>query len=332
MRTRSDEPGRASTRRSWLRQLRTSLPLAVANYGRDRCAQHAAAISYRVLFSIIPLFVFVVSILALVLDDASVRAELVDWLLRRFPLTPEAGADLERILRSVPTPASGAGLLSILALVWSGSGMMASVRIALTDAFERGYDRPFAQSKLVDIFLLLSASVLLISGFALSIAVHAAQRWSGRLAEWLNAVALDEWGILANVAPPLLAFPAFLLLYRFVPPAQPRIRDVWVGAMFAALGVGVINLGFAYYLGTVATWDLLYGSLGSILAFLLAVYLSAGSLLFGAEVAAASRRGADPADAGDGGSFGRRVGARVRGLFVTSRPRGHLGDRSSRVR
>jgi membrane protein len=308
-----------TTRTSLIARLRVAFPNAVSRYGSDRCAQHAAAISYRVLFSIVPLFIFVASVLGLVLNDPNTRSDLIGWLLDRFPLTPEAGADLERILASVPTPASGAGLLGLVALAWSAGGMMASLRIALTDVFERGRDRPYAQSKLVDAALVLSVTVLLLAGFALSIAVHTAENWSPRASEWLHAISLDEWGVIANVMPSLLAFPAFLLLYRFVPATRPRFREVWVGALLAALGFSLVNLGFAYYLATVATWDLLYGSLGSILAFLLVVYLSAGILLLGAELAAAWRASDVPvAAAGEPLPLGSRLWRYVRGLFVSS--------------
>jgi membrane protein len=308
-----------TTRTSLLARLRVAVPSAVSRYGRDRCAQHAAAISYRVLFSIVPLFIFVASVLGLVLNDPNTRSDLIGWLLDRFPLTPEAGADLERILASVPTPASGAGLLGLVALAWSAGGMMASLRIALTDVFERGRDRPFAQSKLVDAALVLSVTLLLLAGFAVSIAVHTVENWSPRVSDWLNAISLDEWGVVANVTPLLLAFPAFLLLYRFVPATRPRFREVWVGALLAAFGVSLVNLGFAYYLATIATWDLLYGSLGSILAFLLVVYLSAGILLLGAELAAAWRASDVPvAAAGEPLPLGKRFWRYVRGLFVSS--------------
>ena len=77
-------------------------------------------------------------------------------------------------------------------------------------------------------------------------------------------------------------------------------------------------MGFSYYLATVATWGLLYGSLGSVLAFLLVVYLQVAVLLFGGELAAAWSRDTVPAepDAEEGVPMGRRLLGVVRGLFV----------------
>jgi membrane protein len=308
----------APTRRRPLPRLVSAAQAAGSKYLRDRCPQLAAAVSYHVLFSLVPLFMFLASVFGLVLRDDGIRADLIDELLARFPLTEEAGADLERILSSVPTPASGLGLVGLAALLWSASGMMASLRIALTAAFSEEADRPYFQSKLVDFLLVLAVAAILLVSFGFSLVAHAIVRWSATLSDELGSVASGEWGILSNLAPPVLAFGAFLVLYRLVPPSRPKIRDVWVGALVAAAGFTVINLGFSYYLATVATWGLVYGSLGSVLAFLLVVYLEVAVFLYGGELAAAWSRDAVTADGTEepGPPFGRRVLGLVRGLFV----------------
>jgi membrane protein len=311
-------PGLA--RRRPVPRLISAVPAAARKYGRDRCPQLAAAVSYHVLFSLVPLFMFLVSVFGIVLRDEDVRADLIDELLARFPLTAEAGVDIERILASVPTPASAIGIVSIAALLWSASGMMASLRVALTAAFDDGSQRPFFHSKLVDLLLVFSAAVLLLVSFGLALLVHAVPRWNTRLSDWLNSVDLGEWGVLGNVAPAILAFVAFVALYHLVPPSRPRIRDVWIGALVGAAGFAVVNVGFSYYLATVATWDLVYGSLGSVLAFLLVVYLEAAVFLFGGELAMEWSRSpvASVGRSEPPPPVPRRVLGLVRGLFVKS--------------
>ncbi len=94
----------------------------------------------------------------------------------------------------------------------------------------------------------------------------------------------------------------FGLLYRFVPATTVRLRDVWFGAVVAALGFELVKNGFAFYLRHIANYDIIYGSLGTIVAFLFLVYLSSLVFLFGAELAAewygsaASRRPYQPPD------------------------------------
>lgn len=307
----------APTRPGGIARLASAVPEAAAKFGRDRCPQLAAAVSYHLLFSLVPLFMFVASVAGIVLRDDDVRGDVVDALLDRFPLTPEAGVDLDRILSNVPTPAGAVGVVATVALLWSASGMMASLRIALTAAFGAGDDRPFFQSKLVDALLVLSAAVVLLASFGLSLLIHAVQRWSERVADRLGSFDLHEWGVLGTLAPPVLAFVAFVALYRLVPPSRPRVRDVWIGALVAAAVFAVVNLGFSYYLATVATWSLVYGSLGSVLAFLFVVYVGVAVFLFGAELAAVWPRTALPPEESEPPlPLSRRARGLVRGLFV----------------
>lgn len=75
-------------------------------------------------------------------------------------------------------------------------------------------------------------------------------------------------------------------------------------------------MGFGYYLVTVASYDVVFGSLGSVFAFLFVVYLLASVVLFGAEFAASWSRNAVTSEAAAGPrvSLPRRLLAVVRGL------------------
>jgi membrane protein len=288
---------------------------SLGRYTTNRNPQIAAAISYHVLFAVVPLFVFLGTIFGLLLRDDERRQEVTEQLVDRFPLSPEAGVDIERILAEIPTPLSVIGVLSILALLWSASGMMSSVRVGLTAVFDGGQGRPFFHSKLVDVVLILSLACLFVGLLALTIAINAIERWSETVAGGLGAAGLDRGSILAVLLPPVLTFGALLLLYRLVPRTRLRFRDLAVGALAAAIASEAIRIGFSYYLSSVARYDLLYGALGSVFAFLLVVYLQAIVLLFGAEIAQAWSQSAfgppEPAV-----PISRQARDLVRGLFV----------------
>ena len=66
-----------------------------------------------------------------------------------------------------------------------------------------------------------------------------------------------------------------------------RFRDVWLGAVVAAVLFEALKNGFAFYVANFHTYDLLYGSLGGILLFLTGVYFTSAILLIGGEMAAA---------------------------------------------
>src|SRR4029450_10127151 len=111
-----------------------ALPRAVEDMFADRCTQYAAAIAYRVLFSLFPLTIALVSIFGLVLQDDEVRQSVISELIDYLPVDPSGEAQIQKQIEEIATPLSAIGLISLVALIWGASGMMASIRLGLEAA------------------------------------------------------------------------------------------------------------------------------------------------------------------------------------------------------
>ena len=72
-----------------------------------------------------------VSILGLVLQDDQRREEVIDWIEGLVPLSEEANIDLANTIDGLATPLSAAGFAALLVLLWSASGLAASLQTAL---------------------------------------------------------------------------------------------------------------------------------------------------------------------------------------------------------
>jgi Virulence factor BrkB len=64
-------------------------------YSRNLCPQLAAAIAYRVLFSLFPLAIFLVSIFGLLIENDDRRNEIVTWAVDHLRLSPDGSVRLE---------------------------------------------------------------------------------------------------------------------------------------------------------------------------------------------------------------------------------------------
>jgi uncharacterized BrkB/YihY/UPF0761 family membrane protein len=83
----------------------------LSRYGRLGGSQFAAAISYRALFSLVPLATFVATILAQVLSSSSSdRQDLVSAIADQLDLSAVGAAKLDALIASVPSPWSLAGV------------------------------------------------------------------------------------------------------------------------------------------------------------------------------------------------------------------------------
>jgi membrane protein len=304
------------------RRLLRALEISAATYTRMAGGQRAAAISYRVLFSLIPFVALLVSMLELFLPETT-QQSVVSWLVGVASLPDEFSQSVDAAVKDAGPPASATGAVALVGLIWAASGMMASIRSAFRAVWDSEADRPYLRGKLVDFVLVLGAGVLVVSAFGLSLVVQVVTETSSEIAAKLGRGESATAGLGAVVqlgASLTLALLAFGFLYRFVPPVPVRIRDVVPGAVVAAVGVHLASAGFSIYLSRFGGFNNVFGPLGAILAFLLLVYAVAAILLLGACVAAAwPETATEPTGEEEAVPLRTRLVRAARGLLIRDR-------------
>ena len=258
-----------------------------ADYGRTSTSQFAAAISYRALFSLVPLATFVVTVAGLFLRDDAQRQRFVEAVGQRLDLSTGGIASVDRIVSDVPAPWSLVGLVALAVALWGATGVMTSVRKALGVIFDDGVTRSFARGKLVDALLVVGVFVAMLVAVVVSLLEQLAARASEGVERWLDWQPGGVGFVLGVLVPAVLTASVFALLYRYLPKNEPAWRATLYGAVGAAVACQAIQFGLNWYLAGPADFTRLYGSAGAVLAFLLFVYLSALAFLVGALFTAA---------------------------------------------
>lgn len=278
-----------------------------------RGSRQSAAIAYYVLLSLFPLMLLLASIAGLVLTDDELRADFVEALTDALPLTEAGADDLEDALRGASANAGTVGLISLLALVWTSSGMMGAIRGSLDDMDPDTPPRPFAHGKLIDLLMLLVAVLLLVASAGLTVAT----RVRGSATQDLVGLPGALFGIAGVVVPIALATALLVVLLRWVPSRGPAVRDLWPACLVGAVALWALTVGFAAFIGQFGRYNVIYGSLAAVVVFLVFVYLAANLVLltaaFGAEWRGVrrDRPGTEP-----GPGLGAEVWRFLRGLFV----------------
>jgi len=287
-------------------------PRAVEDLFADRCTQYAAAIAYRVLFSLFPLTIFLVSIFGLVLQDDELRKKVVNEIIDVLPVSATGQSDVQKSIEGIATPLSAIGLISLAALIWGASGMMASIRLGLEAAMKVQRGRPAAHAKAVDFILVAAAGLLVLVVVGISAFAAFFSRLADRAAERVGIQASFTGHFLRDGFQLVLITVMALLLYRFVPARHLRARGALAGAVVTALGTwGAVRI-LAIIFADFSRYNLIYGSLAGVMTFLFFVYVVALILLFGAEFAYAwSQPPGLP-----GPPLRARIVGIVRGLFV----------------
>lgn len=76
----------------------------------------------------------------------------------------------------------------------------------------------------------------------------------------------------------------FLLLYKFTPRKTIYWRDIWLGSLIGAIAFQIALVGFTIFIRRFADYQLVYGSLASLVVILVWIYISSFILIICAEI------------------------------------------------
>lgn len=244
----------------------------------------AASIAYYALLSIIPFSLLVLAVLGqLAMTEGG--ATLLGLMTRAMPARVEFLAQIEQLgPRAVQL-----GVFGTLVMLWSAMGVFGALTSAVNHAWGVEKPRGFWHHKLFTLLMLLVAALLMVVALIIISAAQVAEtRWFETLASRWPTVGWARAFVVRNAPTPLFML-VVGLIYYYAPNAKVRLRDVWVGALLAALlWRGAFAL-LSWYLRDLSRFNV-EGSVAAVMAFLIWVYVSAVILLYGAEVSAAYAR------------------------------------------
>lgn len=263
-------------------RVRHLIPLAYSLFIQNDCTTRAAAIAYYMLLSFFPLLLFLVALASPFLSFDALRQRIVAIATSYLPsATPLIEQNLESAMRQRGT----VNLIAAIGFLWSSSSVFGVMHRSFNAIWDTRDARPFWKQKLVAI----AAVGLIVLLFFLSLAVTSLVRLieasplagaallaDGELKERLSIVLL----VLSNMI-------LFAALYRLLPDVPPTWRSVLPAAILAGGVWELAKRAFVAYLGTFARYNLVYGSLGLVIAFMVWSYLTGLIILGGACLSAA---------------------------------------------
>lgn len=258
--------------------------------GQDQAGQMAAALTYRTIFSLVPLLM--ISMLAFRMfgdmDAAFLKLQQAVYSLFDYQVTaasPEAmtfKAELDRqimeIVRSVSNLSFEAiGVVGLLLLIWAALGLL----ISFEHCANRIYRAPQGRSTLLRVvtywaLVTLGPLVLLAVLYLGELAFDVAQG---------VPILVPLLGGFARFHSAVPGFFLLLLAYKLMPNTHVRWRPAIWGAAVAATLWALSRWGFGLYVGKALPYMKLYGALGLIPLFLFWLYLTWLIVLFGMELA-----------------------------------------------
>ena len=275
-------PGAPSTpwelsRSSWI----ATFKRLIREFSKDRVTSVAGGVTFFALLSLFPAITALVSIYGRIADPTTIADNMA--MLNRF--LPESAIELiagqVTAIASAPSTAlSLAGIVSILAALWSANGGMKALIDALNVAWFETEKRSFIQLNIVSLAMTLGAIIGIVILMALIAVVPAVLNvvFAGSMVETIVNIA--RWPVMAGLLTLGLA-----VIYRFGP-SKSDSQWQWIspGAILATVGLIVASALFSWYAANFANYNETYGSLGAAIAMMMWLWIAAIVVMTGAEL------------------------------------------------
>lgn len=252
----------------------------VDRFGKLRSPESAAGMAFFGLFSLFPLLLVLVAMGSSILHDPEAQNQVLDIIMEAFPFSVNiVEENIQKVLKARGT----VQLFGLIGLAWSATGAFTVLTRNINLAWPNADRHNYFKMRLMAFTMLVGvASVVVILVVANTIINILPQNLAGL------AALIISLRYFSRVIIWLLTFISLLSLYRWIPNTEVLWSEAAWGALIGSLGTVLATSVFSWYLTSgrgLSNYNLVYGSLGAIVALLFWIYLLSIIVLFGAHLA-----------------------------------------------
>jgi membrane protein len=255
------------------------------NFFQDDSFSYASSIAFYTIFSLPAILIISLSVGSTFYERDVVQRELINQVARL--IGPQSASDIEQILINAALDSTGtfAKIVGIATLIFSATTVFISLQTSLNKIWgikpkpQRGFVK-YLLDRLLSLAMVISIGFILLVSLVIETVLVVVQNGLAKVFDGWTLHVVTIFNILISLG---LITLIFAMLFKVLPDAKIRWRDVWVGSLVttAFFTLGKYLIGF--YLGN-SSVNSAYGAAGSLVIILIWVYYSTVILLFGAEL------------------------------------------------
>jgi len=208
---------------------------ALDSFSETRAAESAASLAYYAMFSLFPLLLLFIAAGSYFLDSAQMYETVTQLAQQAIPISTRI---INENLREVLEERETVGIIGLVTLLWSASGVFTNLAYNINLAWPRARRYSFLQRRLMGVRMIAGLSGLLILAIILD--------WLSKLLSFLHITNvsfydLGLWRLFSGVGSWLTVFLLFFALYRWVPTIYVRWRSGFWAALFASFVVSDLS-------------------------------------------------------------------------------------------
>jgi membrane protein len=268
-----------------IKQLRI-FTLAIKGFNEDKCLLKASALTYYLLFSIVP----VIALAFAIAKGFGFEKKLQENLLQDF-------SEQQEVLKQVFTYANEmlsntkGGLIAgigVVLLLWSVMKLLGNIEDSFNEIWEIKKGRGFVRKFTDYLSVILIAPIFIIISGSITVIIKSQLDTAMSTYTWLQHIGPAFMVLLKLISFFLITF-LFTFIYMVLPNTKVKFAAAFKAALVAAILFELLEWGYITFQIGVAQYSAIYGSFAALPLFLIWVQYSWFIVLFGAELAFANQ-------------------------------------------
>lgn len=260
---------------------------AITNYRQNGDTNQAAAIALYAILSAIPLFILTIVVAGYIFSSSPhLQVDITEAISKGF-----FSEKLLSQLGQIEQKRYLLGWAGVLGLIWLSAMIFNSMATALNIIFRSQKKRNYFLAKLLAISMIPMAWIVGIASVAISYLAALLVKQPVLIAESFGfSLSALSAAMLRYVVPYLITTLFFIVVYRVIPTAKIRLSVAVVGSAIFALLTEIAKQFFTWYIANYTRYDVIFGSLETVVILVVGVFYIALIFLLCAEMMSSYQR------------------------------------------
>jgi membrane protein len=250
----------------------------------DKVPKLSGSLAYYTVFSMAPLMIVIISLCGIFLGQEAVEGKIYESLAGF--MGPDTAIQLQDIIKKAAISDKGttAAIIGIITLVIGATTVFAEIQDSINDIWglkpkpKKGWLK-MIQNRFLSFSVIISLGFILLVSLAVTSVIDG---FSQRLQARFPDVTIVVFYILNQVITLAIISLIFGVIFKVLPDAKIKWRDVFAGALVTAVLFMLGKFGISFYISK-SNVGSTYGAAGSLVVLLLWTYYSSIILYLGAE-------------------------------------------------
>jgi len=244
----------------------------------DDCLVYAYKLTYGLLLSLFPFFIFLFTLIAYLQLDSSY---ILRVLQQNLP-TSIYEAIISQVLDLVEVQRSGLLSLSVFLTIYTASGGFRAFMNGVNKAMNIRETRNILLQYLSSIFWV----ILLTLGIVLSlVGIVFGKQLMQIISTYIPSIPMEGvLNLFRIVIPIALIFMIMILFYMFIPAHDVKLKYAFPGAVFSTIAWIAVTVLLQYYINNFSNYSRFYGALGAVIALMLWLLWTSIVMIVGASL------------------------------------------------